>query len=126
MNLTKKDAAATALAFASIAMYLGIRDGNWPLLGSPRAGIVGLWLVGQAMCATGTWTAGFRDPFTLVAILLGAIALGTIVVGLFVGSMTVVTVLFIEILALYVVSTIHHLMPRTIHPNIPALKGGPA
>jgi hypothetical protein len=114
MQLTWRDGAATVLAALVVAVMLALTQAwSWPLLGDYRAGVVALTIIGFGMCATGAGAmqaSAFRQPFTIVASLLGVVALGLVVLGLIYATQTLFVALGITLLALWVVTTVDHVL----------------
>jgi hypothetical protein len=121
MRLSWKDATATLLAAAAVLVALAVTNAwGWPLLGNYRAGTVALTLLGVGMCASGTATAkaSWSDPFVIIASLLGVVALALIVAGLMYATQPLFVALAADILALWFVSTLRHLVEEK--PEFPA------
>jgi hypothetical protein len=112
MKLTRRDGVETLLAATAVAVALAVtRDWGWPMLGSPRSGIVVLAVVGQTMCTSAGWSrARWSDPFILIVSGLGVVTLALIVTGLIVGTEAFVVALAIALGAMWVVATVHHAM----------------
>lgn len=116
MRLTWRDGLTAVLALLAAAIALAVtREWSWPLLGTPRAAVGVLGVVGYAMCMLGIrgskmTTAGdlVRGPFMIAASALGAIALVLVVVGLIVSSETVVVAVAADLLLLWLVATARH------------------
>ncbi len=127
MKLTWKDLTATVLAAAAVAVFLAVtRSWDWPLLGSYRMGIVALLIIGQGSCVLGgsadaissltDRTAHAVRAADIVAIVLGGLALVLAVIGLFVGTRAPFVALVVDILILWVVSTLRHALGTQPHP----------
>jgi hypothetical protein len=56
----------------------GLTGIRLPLLGSDRAALIALVILGMSMCALGmqTMTFGWLNPFNVIGMILGALALG--------------------------------------------------
>jgi hypothetical protein len=121
MKLTWKDATSTVLAGAAVLIAFAVTDAwAWPLLGDYRAGTIALAVVGIGMCATGTSMAkaSWSDPLVLIASFLGVLALVFIVAGLFMATVIPFVALAVDIVALWFVSTLRHLIDGV--PEVPA------
>lgn len=93
MRLTWRDGVAALFAVVVGLITVAVtREWGWPLLGSYRAGIVALALVGVPMCLIGGYafwdSPAFRhprlilkDPFLTAAAALGLVAVAVLVVG---------------------------------------------
>ena len=95
MKLTYRDAITTALATLVVAITLAITQGwAWPMLGSPRAGIIAVGILGVAMCSIArsedmaTRSAFVQHPAMMVGSVLGAVALVLLIAGLIIGTET--------------------------------------
>ena len=67
MKLTYRDAITTALATLVVAITLAVTQGwAWPMLGSPRAGIIAVGILGVAMCSIGTRSEDMATRSALV------------------------------------------------------------
>jgi hypothetical protein len=116
MRLTWRDGAATVLAGAVVAVAIATtQDLGLPLLGSTRAGVGVLFVLGYAMCTLGFQPGKLTSvkdlitgPFMLTASVLGVIALVLAIVGIIVTSETVLVALTADLLAAWVVTTTHH------------------
>jgi hypothetical protein len=98
MRLTWRDGVATLFAaLVGLTALAVTQSWGWPLLGSYRAGIVALALVGVPMCLIGGyafWDSPafkhpaliLRDPFLIATSTLGFVAVGLIVAGLVSGT----------------------------------------
>jgi hypothetical protein len=121
--LTWRDGVTTALAVLVVALALAITQGwDWPLIGSDRTGILVLGAVGIAMCAIGSSTperSAADDPFAVAGGVLGTLAVVLLVIGLIAGTQAIVVTLAADTLALWMLTTLHHALPR-------ASLGGPA
>lgn len=121
MRLTWKDATSTLLAVAAVLIALAVVNAwGWPLLGDFRAGTVALAVMGFAMCVSGTSMAKARwsDPLVVVATLLGVVALALMVGGLIYATQPLFVALAVDIVALWFVSTVRHLVEA--QPAFPA------
>lgn len=117
MRLTWRDAVATVLVGVVVAAALAAtRSWGWPLLGSYRAAIGVLAVVGVAACSTAGGGAGVatKEPPTFTGALggvarilhLGVAAL--VVIGLIWPSAWSVLALGSVVGALWFVGTVHH------------------
>ena len=116
MKLTDRDGITTVLATLVVAVTLAVTQGwAWPLLGSPRAGIVGVGILGIAMCSIGTRSedmatkeAFVHHPGMIVGSALGAVALLLLIAGLIVGTETMLITISGVLVLLWAVATIRH------------------
>jgi hypothetical protein len=115
MRLTYKDAIATLLAAAVAAVTLAVVQGRgWPALGSPRAGMVALGILGMAMCTAGARTdemadkARMRGPGLITGSTRGGTAGIVLIVALVVGTEGWLIALAANLLVLWVFTTARH------------------
>ena len=122
MRLTWKDGVATALVgFVVAAAFAVAGSWGWPLLGSERAAILVLGVVGIAACAVAGGGAGaaakepprFEGPIGAIAALLHIGVAVLVVIGLVMPSAVVVFALAADIGVLWMVGTMHHVLPST-------------
>jgi hypothetical protein len=121
-NLRPRDLAATFLVLLAAAYYglfeAGVRA---PEIGSARAVAAVVLFLGIAACATGAEQGVFRPgvPLGLVVraqMLLGVAAFPTGVIAIALGSELMLTTLFALTAALWVSSTVRHLVRRPSSP----------
>ena len=120
MKLSYKDAITTVLAALVVAVMLAVTEGwAWPMLGSTRAGIVAVGILGVAMCSIGTRSedmatrnAFVNHPGMIVGSALGAVALVLLIAGLIAGSEALLVALASVLLLLWAVATIRHAATR--------------
>lgn len=121
MKLTWKDGFATLLTGAAVTVAFAVtRSWDWPLLGSTRAGIAALGVLGIFGCAiagSANTAETFKGPFAALGAVLGAIAMGLLIFGLIYGTQALLTALAIDIVALWIITTLHHAMPRLLEPH---------
>ena len=89
MRLTRRDGVATVMAGLVAAVALAVtRSWDWPMLGSYRAGVAALGVIGWSMCIVGSsrTTFSFKGPFVVFASALGGLALLLVIVGLVTGQ----------------------------------------
>ena len=120
MNLTWRDAVETLLVAASVAVTVSVAYGwNLPLLGDARAGAIALLVLAYPSClvaqAPGRLAAAIRHendwgPFLVAGTLMGALALLLIVVGAILNSLAVLMATTIVVVAIWLVTTIHHMV----------------
>ncbi len=113
MRLSIRDGVATVLAAAAVLIaFATVQAWNWPLLTSNRWGMAALLVVGALMCATGSSAETYRRPdgFTVLSGVLGVGALGFVVYGFIAGTAFGVIGLAATILALWLVTTLHHVV----------------
>jgi hypothetical protein len=105
MTLTRKDTAATALTALAALAFLATHEG-WgvPLVGdSHRWAAFAIFLVGSMTCGLGS---PGKDAATKLLAILGVAALVLAVLAL--GSLTPLSLLVVDIVALWAVSTLRH------------------
>jgi hypothetical protein len=125
MRLTYRDAIATVLAMAVVAIMLAVTRGwDWPLLGSVKAGIVALGVVGIAGCTTATRTQDMatgqelkRHPGMILGSILGGAALVMFIGGLIAGTEAWLVALAMTLIALWFVATVRHALAHEPAPG---------
>jgi hypothetical protein len=126
MRLTWRDGVETVLLAGVVAVTLAVTQGwGWPLLGSERAGVAVLAVIGYAMCVLGgsrTAVEGLiREPrgHASVAVLsaFGALALVLVVVGLLVGTQAMLVALAITLAVLWAITTARHGLTGSVGPR---------
>jgi hypothetical protein len=107
MKLTWKDAAATGLAALAVAVFFAGHEGwdVWLVGSSYRWGIAAVALLGIAACALGSPSKG---PASRLLAVLGGLAFVLAIAGLVSGSLTLFSLLVVDIVALWLGSTIRH------------------
>lgn len=111
MRLTWRDGVATVLAGSVVAVVLAVtRSWDWPMLGSYRAGVGALGVIGWSMCIFGSsiTQASFKGPFVVFASALGGLALFLVIVGLVTGTETPFILLAVVIEVLWAATTLRH------------------
>ncbi|NJP96070.1 hypothetical protein HCN51_42680 [Nonomuraea sp. FMUSA5-5] len=116
MRLTWKDALATGVAGANVAVYVAFTQGaDVPIIDSVRgatATILLLGLVGGCSLSAAADAYERKGPYMIVATTTGGIALVAGVTGLIVGSELALAVLFYATMALWLMATVRHaIMP---------------
>jgi hypothetical protein len=136
MRLTWRDGVAALFAVAVALITLAVTQSwGWPLLGSYRAGIVSLLVVGVPMCLIGGYafwdSPAFnhpslipKDPFLTVAAALGVAAAALVVVGLIAATQTLFVSLAGVIGALWIIATMHHAVEERPGIDVPGPVGG--
>jgi hypothetical protein len=116
VTLTRKDFAATALTILVVLAFLATHEG-WgvPLIGESHrwaAGSIGL--LGIATCGLGSPA---KDAATRLLATLGVIALLLAVLALATGSLMPLSLLVVDIVLLWLLSTLRHAwqVPRQPH-----------
>ena len=111
MKLTWRDGVATVLAALVVAVALAVTGSwGWPLLGSYRAGIGALGVIGWSMCIvrSSRTTSSFKGTFVVLASALGGLALVLVIVGLVTGTNGPFVVLALDIEILWAATTLRH------------------
>jgi hypothetical protein len=119
MRLTWRDGLTALLAVLIAVVAIAVlQQWNWPLLGSYRAGMVAIGVIGLAMCGVGGyqfWNAAFerpgsilRDAFLILGLVLGLAATTVLVIGLITGTQAPFVWMVALIGALWVVATARH------------------
>ena len=136
MRLTWRDGVAALFAVVVGLITLAVTQGwGWPLLGSYRAGIIALALVGVPMCLIGGYafwdSPAFRhprlilkDPFLTAAAALGLVAVAVLVVGLIAGTQAPFVGLAGVMGVLWIITTTHHAVEERPGIDVPGAVGG--
>jgi hypothetical protein len=107
MGLTRKDAAATALTALVVVVFAATHQGwnVWLIGGSHRWAAVAILFLGAATCGQGSPSKGPATTFLVTlgwaAVVLGVLALAT-------GSLTPLSLLVVDIVLLWFISTLRH------------------
>lgn len=114
MSLGWRDAAATLATVAAMTItYARVKGYDWPLLGSWRMGTLAVLILGFGACiAAGTGAAPTKDGWTIAASILGGGAAVLGLIGLVAGSKLAFLLLAADIVLLWAVSTVHHLLAK--------------
>ena len=118
MALTRKDAAATALTMLVVLAFLATHEGwgVWLVGGSHRWAAGAIALLGIGACGLGSPGRGVT---TKLLGALGALALVLAVLAIATGSLTALSLLVVDIVLLWAVSTLRHVL-GTPHRPLPA------
>lgn len=116
MTLTWKDAVATLLVVGvGIVTYARLKGFDWPLLGSWRAGVLVLFGLGIATCiVAGSGSVPDKNAWTVAGSVLGGVAFALIIAGLIANSKMVFLALALDILALWLLTTMHHIIEKGV------------
>lgn len=112
MTLARKDVAATTLTALAVLVFLATHEG-WgvPLVGdSHRWAAAAIFLLGSLTCGLGS---PGKDAATKLLAFLGVGALVLAVLAVATGSLTHLSLLVVDMVALWAVSTLRHATPRT-------------
>lgn len=107
MTLTRKDTAATALTALALLVFLATHEG-WgvPLVGDSHRWATGaILLLGSLTCGLGS---PGKDRASRLLAFLGVAALVFAVLALATGSLTPLSLLVVDMLVLWAVSTVRH------------------
>src|SRR5580765_7144646 len=109
-----KEVGATLITAVALTLALSVTQGwSWPLLADARAGIIALAVVGLGACIVGG-SAGpalsLKDPFVIVAIVVGIVLFGAAVIGLFANTLPYLVVMMVATFGLWLVATTRHLV----------------
>ena len=121
MTLTRKNAAATLLTTLAVLTFFATHEGwNVALVGDSHRWAAGaIMLLGVLTCGLGTPRKG---ALTLVLATLGTLALVLAVLALATGSLTPLSLLTVDIVVLWAVSTFRHARhapPRNLAASAP-------
>jgi hypothetical protein len=107
MTLTRKDVAATVLTALAVLVFLATHEG-WgvPLAGdSHRFAAGAIFLLGSLTCGLGS---PGKDGATKLLAIFGVAALVLAVLAVATGSLTPLSLLVVDMVALWAVSTLRH------------------
>lgn len=113
MSLTIKDLIATIIAAGvGYTTYANINGISVPMFQNPRVGVFILLVVGIFSCAmTGTpVNEANKSMFITIASILGASAFVIFLWGVISGNRLAITLMGIDILALWAITTLRHLL----------------
>lgn len=115
MSLTWRDAIATLLVgVAVIITYARVKGLNWPLLSSWRMGIIVLLVLGLGTCiVVGSGGVPAKNSWTTISAGLGMLAFMLALVGLIINSRVMFLALAADIVVLWVISTLRHIVTTT-------------
>jgi hypothetical protein len=107
MALTRKDAAAAALTALAVLVFLATHEGwSVPLVGDSHRWAAGaIFLLGSLTCGLGSPD---KDRATKLLAILGVTALALAVLAVATGSLTLLSLLVVDMVALWAVSTLRH------------------
>jgi hypothetical protein len=108
MELSYKDAITTVLAGTAGALTYAAARGWQGWFPSTRVGVLMLGLVGIGMCAFGATNVEKGGLWVMALSILGGTAFVLIVAGLITGSKSILYVLGLDILVLWLLSTLRH------------------
>ncbi|HTI29872.1 MAG TPA: hypothetical protein VL687_05910 [Methylomirabilota bacterium] len=125
MRLTWKDGATTLLA-AVVVGILAAHTANWsvPFVENARWAALLIGGIGLLMCIVGGSEAAIvaRSTYTVVAGTLGGVALLLVIAGVVTGSSLAVTLVAVDTIVLWLVSTIRHAVG--VHPRQTGMRLG--
>lgn len=130
MGLNWRDAVGTLLVAAAVAVTLSVLyDWNWPLISDARAGVIALFVLSYPSCLVAQAPARMAaamhhetawGPFLVMGTALGALALVLMVAGAIFNSVTLLVASAIAVVAIWIVTTIHHLVEAGPRPSLQA------
>ena len=115
MMLSRKDLAATVLTALAVVTYFATHEGwnVWLVGGSHRWATGAIFVLGAMTCALGSPGKGVGTKLLgtlgVAALILGVLALAT-------GSLTPLSLLVVDIVLLWVASTVRHFGHGSPHP----------
>lgn len=113
MSLTWKDTVATALtAGVALIAYAKLMGWEVPLIGNWRLATLAIFILGMGTCIVIGSGGGTPESnvWTITAGVLGALALLLLIVGLVIDSKVAFILLAGDIVVLWAVSTLHHML----------------
>jgi uncharacterized membrane protein HdeD (DUF308 family) len=114
MTLTKRDMLATMVVVGVVAIgYAAMSGYNWPLVSSWRMGTLALFILGFGAYIIGRSDKPImQNNWTFIA---GACGIGAVIVtvfNLFADSETLFITLIVDIVLLWVLTTLHRLVSK--------------
>jgi len=118
MTLTRKDAEATLLTLLVVLTFAATHEGwNVPLVGaSHRWAAVAILLLGTFTCGLGDPSRSGGGFATRLCAALGLLALGVAVLAIATGSLMPLSLLVVDVVALWALTTLRHAMHDTPRP----------
>ena len=112
MSLSWKDAVATlVVGAAAVVTYARVKEFDWPLLTSWRMGSLVLLVLGLGTCiVVGSGVVPTKDGWTITATTLGVAAFIFGIIGMAINSKLAFLALAAGIIALWLLTTLHHLI----------------
>jgi hypothetical protein len=112
MSLSWKDVVATFIvAGVAVIAYAILNDFNWTFLSSYRWGSLLVLFLGFATCiVVGSGVEPSKSSWTITASVLGVIAILAATIGIILDSRYAFIILVIDILVLWFLATIHHMV----------------
>ena len=112
MTLGWRDTAATVLTGgATLIAYAKVKGWDWPLLGSWRIATLILLVLGLGTCIlVGAGGVPAKDSWNIVASVFGGLAFAIGIAGLVFNSQALLVALAVDIVALWTIATLHHLL----------------
>ncbi|HET8671399.1 MAG TPA: hypothetical protein VFM05_12465 [Candidatus Saccharimonadales bacterium] len=116
MSIGWKDAMATLFtASAVVVAYAKLKGFDWPLLGSYRTASVVVMVLGLGACIAASWSGTpLKDNWTVLASILGVFAFGLGLINLMANNQLVFVALALDIVALWAITTLHHLVTKGV------------
>jgi hypothetical protein len=110
MSLTWKDAVTTVLLIGTLKLAYA-RHVSWnSWLAAPRLSFIVAGVLGVAMCALSSPNVGNTPMWTGILATLGVLALTLVLAGVITGSPVLFYVLIADISALWLLTTLRHLV----------------
>lgn len=112
MALGWRDGVATVLTGgAALIAYAKVKGWDWPLLGSWRIATLILLVLGLGTCIiVGSGGVPAKDGWNIAASVLGGLAFVIGIAGLIFNNQALFVVLAVDIIALWAVATLHHII----------------
>ena len=114
MTLTRKDVTATVLTILAVLVFLATHEGwaVWLIGDSHRWAAGAIVVLGIATCGQGAPTKGPATPFLVT---LGILAFVLAVLAIATASLTPLSLLVVDIVALWALSTARHALAQQTH-----------
>lgn len=107
MWLSRKDFSATFLTALAVLAFLATHEGwnVWLIGDSHRWAAGAIFALGALTCGLGSPS---KDALTKVLAVLGTLALGLAILAVVTGSLTALSLLVVDIVLLWALSTVRH------------------
>ena len=114
MILTWKDGLGTALVVSAVVLAVARLKGvSWAVFGGWRMGALSLLVIGIASCIViGSGDVPDKNNWTMLATILGGAGFALAVAGLLFGSKAIYIALTSDIVLLWLLTSIHHMLGK--------------
>jgi hypothetical protein len=116
MSLSRKDFTATVLTALAVLAFLATHEAwnVWLIGDSHRWAAGAIFALGALTCGLGSPS---KDAVTKVLAVLGTLALGLAILAVVTGSLTALSLLVVDIVLLWALSTVRHAVHVSHQPH---------